>query len=75
MTKEIFTQTLRDFTRRKPFIPFVFEMNDGRRIVIDQPFVAFAEGVAGYLSDEDGLIDISCEDVRAMTFLSAETAK
>jgi hypothetical protein len=73
MSNERFTELLRHFTRHEPFIPFVVEMNDGRRLIIDSPAVAFAEGGAGYLSDEDGLVDFSADQVRAITHLTPET--
>lgn len=71
MTEDAFTQRLRELTRRKPFIPFVVEMIDGRRITVDHPSVAFGGGAAGFISDSDGLIDFRCEEVQNMTPIHA----
>jgi len=72
MSEEQFTNTLRELTQRKPFIPFVVEMLDGRRLIIDQPAVGFGGGVAGFISDEEGFVDFSCGEVRAMSHVTAE---
>ena len=48
-------------------------MTDGRRVIIEQPFLVFGAGVAGYVSDADGLVDFSCEEVRAIAPVATGT--
>jgi hypothetical protein len=66
MTEELFTQQLREFIRRQPFEPFVVELQDGRSLLINRPAVVFHGGAAGFISDTDGLVDFSCDEVRRM---------
>jgi hypothetical protein len=73
MSEEQFTDTLRQFKNRKPFIPFVVEMVDGRRIIVETPFLVFGGGAAGYISEEDGIVDFLCGDVRSISHITAET--
>jgi hypothetical protein len=73
MTQELFEQLLRENIRRKPFLPFVVEMNDGKRIIVDNPSVAFNDGGAVYVGD-DRLDDFVCEDVKSIRLVTvAET--
>ena len=65
MSKTEFDDTLRKFIRSKPFIPFVVELLNGRRIVITEPTVAFDNGGAIFVSDSD-VVRFFCEDVREM---------
>ena len=73
MSEEQFTSTLREFKNRKPFIPFVVEMLDGRRVVVETPFLVFGGGVGGYISEKDGFIDLICGEVRSIAHITAET--
>jgi hypothetical protein len=73
MTEELFTTSLRELTTRKPFWPFVVELLDGRRIVVDYPSVAFSGGAAGFLTEHDGLIRFSCEEVKNIALAEAES--
>jgi hypothetical protein len=70
MTAEEFDQTMRSFVKRQPFAPFVVELLNGERIVVPFPEVAFGGGVAGFRSDEDGLVDFTNAQVRSFEFLS-----
>ena len=74
MSEDQFTTKMRDFTRRKPFIPFEVKLNNGGSIVIDQPTMVFGAGVAGFVSDTEGLVDFSCDEVRDIAFVTAETS-
>ena len=65
MTPEQFDQTLRTWTKRRPFLPFVVELVNGERITIERPELSFGGGVAGFLSDEEGLVDFSYDEVRS----------
>jgi hypothetical protein len=74
MTEEAFDQTVRSFVKRRPFMPFVVELLDGRRIIVPHRHVAFGGGVAGFLSRKEGLVGFSKDDVRSFRHLSPETA-
>jgi hypothetical protein len=65
MSPAEFDETLRELKRAKPFIPFIVEMLDGRRILISDPKVSFDNGGAIYLTDSS-LEIFECEDVRAI---------
>ena len=75
MTPETFDQTLRQFIKRKPFEPFVVELKDGRVFTFQQPWLSFGGGVAGFLSEEDGLVDFGYTDVLAIRAATAEVTK
>jgi hypothetical protein len=72
MTEELFTRTLQEFTRRRPFVPFLVELVDGQRIVVDFPSVAFSNGAAGFISESEGMIPFTCAEVRAISPAAAE---
>ena len=67
MSEEQFTNTLRELTYRKPFVPFFVELKNGRRILVTHPGVAFGGGVAGFLSETDGLVDFEASEVEAFS--------
>jgi hypothetical protein len=71
MSEELFTKTLREFTQRKPFVPFFVELMDGRRILVDYPSLAFAGGAAGFISETD-VLRFSHEEVRSISPATAE---
>ncbi len=73
MTPEQFDETLRSYVKRRPFFPFIVELNDGRRILIEDRHVGFGGGVAGFLSDEEGLVGFSFDEVKAFQFAVPET--
>jgi hypothetical protein len=72
MTSEAFEQQLLALVHREPFSPFLVELENGRRIAIDRPAVAINNGGAGFLSDADGLVDFSCDEVRRIALLTGE---
>jgi len=72
MTEELFTKTLQEFTGRRPFVPFLVELVDGRRIVVDYPSVAFSNGAAGFISETEGLIPFTSGEVRTISQATAE---
>jgi hypothetical protein len=72
MTEEEFDQTVRSFVKRRPFMPFVVELLDGRRITVPHRHVAFGGGVAGFLSRKEGLVGFCKDDVRSLRYLSPE---
>ena len=72
METQQFEELLRHFNGRKPFVPFVVELLDGRAITVDQP-VVFGGGAASFLTD-DALIEFECENVRAIRQAAHETS-
>jgi hypothetical protein len=65
MSEEQFTKSLRELTYRKPFVPFFVELQDGRRILVENPAVAFGGGVAGFISETEGLVGFEASEVQA----------
>jgi hypothetical protein len=74
MVEEKFTQLLREFVHREPFVPFFVVLMDGRSIFIDSPSVAFAGPAALFVSDREGLVDFSCDEVRSIARAVPEVA-
>jgi len=66
-----FDEELRRRLSRVDFVPFFVELDDGRRIVIREPALAFGGGAAAFIDSEDGaLVDFSHVHVRG--FYSAD---
>src|SRR5581483_6010752 len=65
MTEQEFDNTVRELTRRRPFVPFIVELHDGDKIMVTTTAVGFGGGVAGFISETDGLVGFSARDVRA----------
>ena len=73
MTKDEFHARLRQFLQRQPFSPFVVELRDGRRLVVQQPPVVFSDGAASFIDADDGaLVDFCHEEVQAFVLLERE---
>jgi hypothetical protein len=66
MEPEPFEQTLRHFLHREPFEPFAVEMIDGRLIWITEPKLAIGGGGASFFTPSFDLVEILCEEVRAI---------
>ena len=58
-----FERVLKAHRGRRPFLPFVVRLKDGRQYLIDNPAITFDGGVVGFMSDTDGLIDFSFDEV------------
>jgi hypothetical protein len=59
-----FDETLRQLLNRRPFVPFWVEMNDGQRIWVRLPVLAFGGGAASLIDADDGaLVGFSHEQV------------
>jgi hypothetical protein len=59
-----FDETLRQLIKTEKFEPFCVELDDGQRIWIRQPALAFGGGSASLIDSEDGaLIGFSHKDV------------
>ena len=68
-----FDSTLRKFIQAPKFLPFVVELDDGRRILIRHPALAFGGGMAGFIDSEDGaLVDFSHKHVKGFALQNQE---
>jgi hypothetical protein len=74
MDQETFEETLCSFLRREPFEPFIVEMEDGERIVVEEPTVAFNGRVAGYLNPSFEIQTFQAEQVLQLRRLPWSTA-
>ncbi len=73
MSDTQFFDTLRTLTRHQPFQPFVVELLDGRRIVVDSPSVAFSGGAAASYNSAERFFEFFCsEQVRAISPLDTQ---
>jgi hypothetical protein len=74
MTPEQFDETLRQFLRREPFEPFVVERLDGTLVEVKIPKLAFGGGVAGFITEEDGIVNFHYDDVRTIRLANQKAA-
>jgi len=51
-----FDETLRQLIKRESFVPFYVELDDGQKIWIRQPSLAFGGGSASLISSDDGAL-------------------
>ena len=59
-----FDSTLRKMLWKETFVPFYVELDDGQRILIRQPTLAFGGGVAGFIDPQDeSLVSFSHKQV------------
>ena len=49
-----FDETLRRLIKPETFVPFYIELDDGQKIWIKQPTLAFGGGGASFLDPDDG---------------------
>jgi hypothetical protein len=54
MTKEAFERSLRVFSQRRPFKPFVVELASGARLTVDHPEALAHRGPAAVYVSPDG---------------------
>lgn len=74
MTKNEFQNGLRQLLKSDPFFPFVVELNDGGRIVIKKPRLAFNDEGASFIDSTDGaLVEFEADQVKRFTVLTPET--
>jgi hypothetical protein len=64
MSPEAFEEKIIALKHREPFQPFIVELVDGRRIVVDNSGIVVSGGGAGFISNDDALVDIDHQDVR-----------
>ena len=68
-----FDDKLRQLTRGATFTPFVVELEDGRKLLIRHPGVAFGGGGALTIDPDDGgFVDFTHEQVKAFRTLGQE---
>ena len=68
-----FDVTLRERLDAEKFAPFFVEMDDGQRILIRVPLLAFGGGSAAFIDAEDGaLVDFTHAHVRGFLTASQE---
>ncbi|MBI1832455.1 MAG: hypothetical protein HYR84_13510 [Planctomycetes bacterium] len=72
MNQNLFEDTLRSYLRREPFQPFRVELVDGTAIVVDEPRLAFAGGGASMLTQDDRIVEFTCEQVREIRPASSQ---
>ncbi|HEY2911418.1 MAG TPA: hypothetical protein VGI99_14300 [Gemmataceae bacterium] len=71
-----FDATLRRFIQAPKFLPFVVELDDGRRILIRHPAVAFGGGGALTIDPDDGgFVDFTHENVKSFHIMNLEIGK
>ena len=75
MTQESFDDTLRTLMRRRPFLPFAVELDNGERIEVDAPnSVAWDGGGAAFLNEHGEASFFTCEQVQQFIPHTPETA-
>ena len=64
MTQESLEATLRSVLGRRPFQPFILEMDDGRRIAVDDPMaLSFGGGSVGFIGPDEIHL-LRCEQIK-----------
>ena len=71
--KQIETKAI-ELIHAEPFVPFAFEMTDGGRIEIRDPWLVINETGAGFISREGALEDVDFAKVRSITLLDKALA-
>ena len=51
-----FDANLRQLLKKDDFVPFFVDLDDGQRILIRQPVLAFGGGSASFIDSEDGTL-------------------
>src|SRR5689334_5009787 len=70
MTIQDFERCLLQNLHRQPFLPFAVELTDGRRIIVKQLPVVYADGGAGFIDPDDGaLVDFVHDEVSSFALL------
>jgi len=73
MTAKEFDENLRSLLEQQPFHPFVVEYTNGDRFEVDAPYVAYAEGGAGFISPGKQVFFFTHKDVRQFVPASSES--
>jgi hypothetical protein len=72
MTPDQVEQKIIELIHRKPFVPFVVEMNDGTSLEVPHPRLAINGGGAGFIGRDGGLVDIEFKAVHSIRIVSTE---
>ncbi len=64
-------QKLTEMVHRKPFIPFVVELNDGESLIVPHP-PAFDAAGAVFFGTDGGLVDFWFKNVREIHLYNSE---
>ena len=68
MDRETFERTLRTFRWRTPFLPFLMDLVNGTRLVVDEPeAIGFGEGNVGYIGPDGSLSIFNQDEVSQIT--------
>jgi hypothetical protein len=72
MKRESFQQAVDLFKHRKPFHPFVIELDSGERLVVGEPKALHCyAGAATYVRPDGEFIFVDSEDVKQLLELTA----
>ncbi len=72
MTPEQVEEKIIALIHRKPFVPFVVEMNDGQSLEIPHPRLAINGGGAVFFGPDGGLVDFEFKYVRSIRYIHLE---
>ncbi|MSU78777.1 MAG: hypothetical protein EXS16_11870 [Gemmataceae bacterium] len=61
-----------ELKHRNPFVPFVFELADGRIVEVPHSGLALDETGVGFIDSDGALADVEFKNVRAIRFLIPE---
>jgi hypothetical protein len=75
MTAKEFETTLRELVTKRPFLPFLIEYSDGRRVWVESRHVGFAGGGATYIDDNLFIHFFDYTNVDRLVPVSAEAVK
>jgi hypothetical protein len=75
MMRKTFEQAMQALLRRKPFQPFVIELENGEQWVVGQPEALFYhDGATAVYFRPDGSFDfVDCENVKQLLELTTKT--
>jgi hypothetical protein len=63
-----------ELKHRRPFVPFVFEMNNGQKVEVHEPGMAINETGMGFIGHDDALVDVEFRNVCTIRLLNSEAA-
>jgi hypothetical protein len=75
MTATEFETTLRALMNKHPFLPFLIEYSDGRRVWVESRHVAFAGGGGSYIDDNLFIHFFDYTNVDRLTPVTLEAVK
>jgi hypothetical protein len=72
MTPQQVEEKLTELIHREPFVPFVVEMVDGKKLDIQHAGVAFDDTGAVFFGPDGGLVEFEFKTVRAIHLTNTE---